>query len=46
MPRYVGSVRTMVIAGGEGAYGFVEKTIPVRSPLMVLATLTACPGSG
>jgi uncharacterized protein YfaS (alpha-2-macroglobulin family) len=39
MPRYVGSVRTMVIAGNEGAYGFSEKTVPVKNPLMVLGTL-------
>lgn len=39
MPRYVGSVRTMVVAGVDGAYGFKEKTTPVRSPLMVLATM-------
>jgi uncharacterized protein YfaS (alpha-2-macroglobulin family) len=36
---YVGSVRTMVIAGAKQAYGVAEKTMPVRSPLMVQATL-------
>ncbi len=39
MPRYIGSVRTMVVASGNGAYGAAEKTTPVRNPLMVLATL-------
>lgn len=39
IPNYVGSVRTMVIAGQEGAYGETEKTTPVRKPVMVLATL-------
>ncbi len=39
MPQYIGSVRTMVVAGYEGAYGAAEKTTPVRKPLMVLATL-------
>lgn len=41
MPNYVGSVRTMVIAGdnSKGAYGNAEKTTPVRKPLMVLASL-------
>ena len=39
MPRYVGSVRTMVVAGYEGAYGHAEKATPVRKPLMVLGTL-------
>jgi alpha-2-macroglobulin len=39
MPAYVGSVRTMVVAGYEGAYGQAEATTPVKQPLMVLATL-------
>lgn len=39
MPMYVGSVRTMVIAGEKGAYGIAEKTTPVKAPLMILGTL-------
>ena len=39
MPRYIGSVRTMIIAGNNGAYGSAEETTPVRKPLMVLGTL-------
>jgi len=39
MPQYIGSVKTMVVAGYEGAYGSVDKVTPVRKPLMVLATL-------
>lgn len=39
LPMYVGSVRTMVVAGQNGAYGKAEKTTPVRSPLMILSTL-------
>lgn len=39
LPMYVGSVRTMVVAGQRGAYGNAEKTTPVRSPLMLLSTL-------
>lgn len=39
MPMYVGSVRTMVIAGNKGAYGHAEKTTPVKAPLMILGTL-------
>jgi len=41
IPKYVGSVRTMVIAGnsGQAAYGITEKTTAVRKPLMVLASL-------
>lgn len=38
--NYVGSVRVMVVAtDGEKAYGNAEKAVPVRKPLMVLATL-------
>jgi uncharacterized protein YfaS (alpha-2-macroglobulin family) len=41
LPKYIGSVRTMVVAGDahSSAYGSVEKATPVRSPLMVLASL-------
>ncbi len=39
IPQYVGSVRAMVIAAGDGAYGVAEKPVPVRKPLMVLGTL-------
>ncbi len=41
MPNYVGSVRTMVIAGDvdSNSYGSTEVTTPVRKPLMVLASL-------
>ena len=39
MPMYVGSVRTMLIAGNKGAYGTAEKTTPVKAPLMILGTL-------
>eukprot|EP01029_Cantina_marsupialis_P019394 TRINITY_DN4500_c0_g1_i1.p1 TRINITY_DN4500_c0_g1~~TRINITY_DN4500_c0_g1_i1.p1 ORF type:complete len:1855 (-),score=266.26 TRINITY_DN4500_c0_g1_i1:10961-16525(-) len=46
MPNYVGSVRTMVVAGDEGAYGSAQKTTQVRKPLMVLATLPRVVGPG
>ncbi len=36
---YVGSVRVMVVAGQDGAYGNAEKTVPVKNPLMILPTL-------
>ncbi|MEM1136243.1 MAG: MG2 domain-containing protein, partial [Bacteroidota bacterium] len=39
MPRYIGSVKTMVVAAREGAYGNVEKVTPVKKSLMVLGTL-------
>lgn len=41
LPKYIGSVKTMVIAADNsiGAYGKVDIATPVRKPLMVLATL-------
>ncbi|WP_196891353.1 alpha-2-macroglobulin family protein [Aureivirga marina] len=41
MPNYIGSVRTMVVAGdtSKGAYGSAEETTPVKKPLMVLASI-------
>jgi alpha-2-macroglobulin len=46
MPNYVGSVRTMVVAGNKVAYGKAEKTTPVKKPLMVLTTLPRVIGPG
>ncbi|MCC8407623.1 hypothetical protein LJ707_01685 [Mucilaginibacter sp. UR6-1] len=39
LPQYIGSVRAMVIAGHTGGYGFAEKAVAVKKPLMILATL-------
>jgi alpha-2-macroglobulin len=39
LPQYIGSVRVMVIAAQDGSYGFAEKAVPVKKPLMLLATL-------
>lgn len=39
MPQYFGSVRVMIVAGSEGAYGFTDKSVPVRQDLMILPTL-------
>ncbi|NOY51010.1 MAG: hypothetical protein GXO88_10685 [Chlorobi bacterium] len=39
MPNYIGSVRVMLIAGNQGAYGKTDKSVSVKQPLMVLATL-------
>ena len=39
IPQYVGAVRVMVVAGREGAFGAAEKSVFVRRPLMLLATL-------
>lgn len=46
IPNYVGSVRVMVIAEDAGAYGSTEKTVAVRKPLMLLATLPRVLGPG
>lgn len=39
LPPYIGSVRAMVVAAGEDAYGFAEKAVAVKKPLMILGTL-------
>ncbi len=46
IPQYVGSVRIMVVAGYQGAYGNTEKAVPVRKPLMILSTLPRVLGPG
>ncbi len=44
MPQYIGSVKTMLVAGLDGAYGKAEKATPVVQPLMVLGTLPRVTG--
>ena len=41
LPNYIGAVRTMVVAGNNKteAYGSTDKSVEVKKPLMVLATL-------
>ena len=39
LPMYVGSVRVMVVAAQDRAYGCAEKNMTVRSPLMLIPTL-------
>ncbi|WP_370477537.1 alpha-2-macroglobulin family protein [Tamlana flava] len=41
MPNYIGAVRTMVMAGNAKtqAYGSTDKSVQVKKPLMVLASL-------
>ncbi len=39
LPSYMGSVRAMVIASGNHAFGMAEKSVKVKKPLMLLATL-------
>lgn len=46
VPNYIGSVRAMIVAANKGAYGNAEKTIPVRKPLMVLASFPRVVGPG
>ncbi|MBR9919506.1 MAG: hypothetical protein GYB31_01625 [Bacteroidetes bacterium] len=46
IPNYVGSVRVMVVGASNGAYGSAEKTVAVKKPLMVLATLPRVLGPG
>jgi uncharacterized protein YfaS (alpha-2-macroglobulin family) len=46
LPQYIGSVRAMVVAGQDGAYGMAEKTVQVKKPLMLLATVPRVIGPG
>jgi uncharacterized protein YfaS (alpha-2-macroglobulin family) len=46
LPAYIGSVRTMVIAANDGAYGAAEKAVAVKSPLMILPTVPRVVGPG
>lgn len=46
LPAYMGSVRAMVIAAGNGAYGMADKTAKVKSPLMILPTVPRVVGPG
>lgn len=46
LPMYVGSVRVMLVAAHEGAYGKAEKTVSVQNPLMVVTTLPRILGKG
>lgn len=39
LPQYVGAARVMVVAGSGKAFGTAEKSVFMRKPLMVLATL-------
>ncbi len=39
LPSYIGSVRVMVVAGQSSAYGNTEKTVSVKSNLMIQSTL-------
>ncbi|MEM7180672.1 MAG: MG2 domain-containing protein [Spirochaetota bacterium] len=46
LPNYIGAVRVMVVATSPGAYGFAEKSVPVRQKLMIQPTLPRVLGPG
>ncbi len=46
MPNYIGSVRAMVIAKKEKAYGHNEVTVPVKKDVMILPTMPRVVGPG
>ena len=46
LPAYIGSVRAMVIAAHTGSYGFTDKAVAVKKPLMLLATMPRVLGPG
>lgn len=46
LPSYIGSVRAMVIGAHDGSYGFGEKAVAVKKPLMLLATMPRVLGPG
>jgi alpha-2-macroglobulin len=39
LPQYVGSVRVMLVAAKDGAYGSADRSVFVRQALMILPTL-------
>jgi len=46
MAQYIGSVKTMVVASSETAFGHSDKVTPVKQSLMILATLPRVAGPG
>ncbi|MDQ0105288.1 hypothetical protein SAMN05660909_02806 [Chitinophaga terrae (ex Kim and Jung 2007)] len=38
LPPYIGSLKAMVVAGQDGAYGSAEKTVAIKKPLMLLTS--------
>lgn len=46
IPAYIGSVRVMVVARDKESYGNADKTVKVRKPLMLLATMPRVLGPG
>lgn len=46
LPAYMGAVRVMVVAAHEGSYGSTEKSVNVKKPLMLFATVPRVLGPG
>lgn len=46
MPEYIGSVKTMLVAGLDQTYGSADITTPVVKPLMVQGTMPRVVGPG
>jgi uncharacterized protein YfaS (alpha-2-macroglobulin family) len=46
LPPYIGEVRVMAIAGDGHAFGSAEKSVKVKKPLMVMASLPRVLGPG
>jgi uncharacterized protein YfaS (alpha-2-macroglobulin family) len=46
IPRYVGAVRVMCVAGRDRAFGAASREVLVKKPLMVLGTLPRVLGTG
>ncbi len=46
IPQYTGSVRIMAVAGKDRAFGYNDKTVFVKKPLMILGTLPRVLGPG
>ena len=46
MPDYIGAVRVMVVSATGNRYGSAEKTVPVKTDLMVLPSLPRALGPG
>ena len=38
LPNYIGELRTMVVAGYDGAYGHAEATTTISNPIMLLSS--------
>ncbi|MEE9371572.1 MAG: MG2 domain-containing protein [Saprospiraceae bacterium] len=46
MPNYLGSVRAMVVAKKDKSYGHSDKTVPVKTDIVILPTMPRVVGPG